>query len=70
MPFKLGPLELVLMLVVLLVNIGVITAVVLLVRYLFFRKTNKNAALDIAEQRYARGEITETQLQEIKRNLT
>jgi uncharacterized membrane protein len=67
--FGLGPLELILMLVVFGVSAGLIVAAILVARYLFFRKPNSSTPLNIASQRYARGEITEAQFADIKRNL-
>ena len=71
MPFKLGPLEVVLILVIFWVVIVplLIAFIVYLVRRTS-RQNTKSAAHDIAEQRYARGEITVAQLREIKKNLT
>jgi uncharacterized membrane protein len=71
MPFKLGPLEVVLMLVIFFVVVlPIIIALIVVFARSVVRKNTKSAALDIAEQRYARGEITEAQLQEIRKNLS
>ena len=70
MPFKLGPLEVVIMFVILIVVTPIIIGLIVYLTRYVARKNNKSTALDIAEQRYARGEITEAQLKDIKSNLT
>ena len=47
--------------------IGIIWVIVQWVK--FFSKKNGKSALDIARERYERGEITKAELEEIKENL-
>ena len=71
MPFKLGPLEVVLILVIFMAVI--VPLIIVLVVYFARRASGQNmksTAVKIAEQRYARGEISAAELQEIKKNLT
>ncbi len=63
MPFKIGPLELLLLTVVVVVIIAWIVSAV-------NRKQKIGGPLEIARQRYARGEITLAQLEEIKKNIS
>jgi putative membrane protein len=47
--------------------IGIAWVIVQWVKY-FGKKEDKRTPLDIAKERYARGEITKQELEEIKRN--
>jgi uncharacterized membrane protein len=47
--------------------IGIIWVIVQWVK--FFSKKNEKSALDIAKERYARGEISKAELKEIRENL-
>jgi uncharacterized membrane protein len=47
--------------------IGIIWVIVQWVK--FFSKKNEKSAIDIARERYARGEISKSELKEIKENL-
>ena len=67
--FRFGPLEFFLIFLILLVNLGMVWIIVQWVSY-FSRKNRKADALSTAKQRYAQGEISASELDEIKKNLS
>ncbi|MCL2150080.1 MAG: SHOCT domain-containing protein [Dehalococcoidia bacterium] len=70
MPFIIGPLEAILFLITLLIVIAPVIFIVFIVVWLSSRskKTNKSA-IDLAKERYAKGEISKDEFEEIKSNL-
>ncbi len=67
--FGFGLLELMLIFVIILVNAAFVVGVIALVRF-FAGKSRPTDALSIAKTRYAKGEITAAQFDEIKRKLS
>jgi putative membrane protein len=68
-----GSSELIMIFVVFIVWIPIIMLAYLSIRYLLNRKKTRGyegkSELDIAKERYAKGEITKEEFEEIKRNL-
>ena len=63
------PLEFVLLLLVIGIPVGLIWAVFQWVRYFNRNKSGTNA-LEIAKERYAKGEISKAEFEEIKKNIS
>ncbi len=69
MPFKIGPLEIVLILIIIGIWAGLFWAAYRFIRFLIQKNTTDNA-VNVAKERYARGEITREEFEEIKRNIS
>ena len=72
MPFHLGPLEIGLILMVILISIGLIALIVWIIRKLSAQGSAaaRHDPLDIAKDRYARGEISREEFEQIKKDLS
>jgi uncharacterized membrane protein len=64
-----GPMEFVLLLLIIGIPAGLVWVVFQWVRYFNRNKSGTNA-LDIARERYAKGEINKAEFEEIKKNIT
>ena len=72
MLFHLGPLEIGLIMVVILISIGLIAPIVWIIRKFSAQGSiaAKHDPLDVAKERYARGEISRKEFEQIKKDLS
>ena len=70
MPFRIGPIELIILLSIILVAVGVTVLITLVIIRLVRGRITPRSPLDIAKTRYAKGEITEEEFDLLKKDLS